>query len=74
MAHVHSCGRIHPPGAVTCDQARQMIEKEAAEFLHELGHHGETCNCPHPREHVLKLRQERRDRREPSPRLYHASV
>ena len=74
MAFIHpACGRVHPEGAVTCEQSRQMIEKRGQEIDHEVGHHSETCNCPNPREHVLKLRHER-NAPEPWPRIIGAST
>jgi hypothetical protein len=40
MAYVHTCGQVHPEGAVTCEQARKAIAKRGREIQHEMDHHG----------------------------------
>lgn len=67
MAHIHSCGRVHPPGAVTCEQARQMIEKRGREIEHRVQHHGENHpGCRHSYDCVIReMRAEETERRKP---------
>ena len=45
-----NCGRVHPKGAVSCDQAREMIAKRGRDIDHRITHHKEThrgCSDPY---------------------------
>jgi len=61
MVWIHpACGRVHPPGAVTCEQARKMIEQRGREIEHEMAHHRvDHPDCPDVHIHVIRLRHER---------------
>lgn len=75
MAYVcPRCNQVHPKGAVTCGQAKQMIDKYVRELNDDIRHHLETCTgCPNPEGHVLNLRR-LRERRNPKDFVVGAKV
>lgn len=50
------CHVVHPPGAVTCEQAREQIA-QARDFMNaRIVVHRDLCRgCPDPRQHLLNL-------------------
>lgn len=80
MAWIHPpCGRVHPEGAITCEQARQMIEKRGRGIEHEMTHHrGKHPHCIDPYTCIIRERhrqeEERRERQEPWSGIIGASI
>ncbi len=49
-----NCHRVHPEGAVTCKQAREMIAQRVEEIKHKMSHHKEDHpGCPDSNTHVV---------------------
>lgn len=50
------CYAIHPSGALGCEDARRIREKNAEEFNRKVTHHREHCRgCSDPAQHVMNL-------------------
>ena len=70
MAYVcPSCHRVHPKGAVGCEQAREMIDRDVREFRQKVIAHKQVCDCPDPEGHVRK-----RERGDPKDLVFRRPV
>lgn len=57
------CGRIHPEGAINCEDAKEIIEKQGDEMKMRIIAHQENCDCPSAEEHLRKRDQEKQNHR-----------
>ena len=57
ICHEKGCGRVHPRGAISCAQAKELIDKGIAEMNARIAVHRDTCHgCPDAYQHVMNIR------------------
>lgn len=57
MAYVcGKCQTVHPPGAVSCEDARNIGEAAVKDFKRKVRRHKKGClGCPDPEQHVENI-------------------